>query len=529
MAPVLNSRTPALLTFVALVGIYGATLAPDVTFWDSGEFLAAIHSLGIPHPPGTPLYVIAANVWARLLSPLFGFARAVNLFSAVCAAAGCAVLADLFNRWTRDPLLAFAASICAGATSTLWLSATESEVYAPAYFLGTAMLWIGNRVGTTGDRKWWMLLAYTAGLAWTLHLTALLVLPAALVLALGADKSKAGLRRSVRMLVLALPLMLLGGSAVMFMYFRTRHDPAVNQGNPSTFGALIDVVSRRQYGEFKLWPRQAPLFMQFGNLFEWADWQFALGLDEKQPPSFARTPITIAFALLGLAGTLKHRVIDRASWRSLITLFVTASVGVGFYLNLKAGPSYGAGWLASSAPHEARERDYFFILVWVCWGLWAGVGAHVAARSVFKGRKDFAKVAGLALAASPFVLNWRAVERARERDALAARELGTGILSSAPPNAVILARGDNDTYTVWYLREVERLRSDVISVTVPMLPAPWYRAELVRRYRLLPPEFESSWMGSDSTLKTICALAKQQNRPVVGPFEPAEKRMKAAC
>ena len=69
----------AMAAFVALLAVYAATLAPSVTFWDAGEFIAAVHTLGIPHPPGTPLYVMAAHVFERLL-PFLSPAVAVNLF-----------------------------------------------------------------------------------------------------------------------------------------------------------------------------------------------------------------------------------------------------------------------------------------------------------------------------------------------------------------------------------------------------------------------------------------------------------------
>ena len=84
-----------------MLAVYVATLAPDVTFWDAGEFIAAAHTLGIPHPPGTPLFVIALNAWARAF-PWLSFAVATNLFSAVCTAAAIGLSSLFVWRATRS-------------------------------------------------------------------------------------------------------------------------------------------------------------------------------------------------------------------------------------------------------------------------------------------------------------------------------------------------------------------------------------------------------------------------------------------
>lgn len=511
--PVSTANRPAVAAGATLFIIYLATLAPGVTLWDSGEFLAAIHSLGIPHPPGTPLYVLLANVWAMIWAPVVGFAYSVNLFSAVCTAAACALLADLFARWTGDRLAAYAAAVCAGAMSSIWLNANETEVYSAALLGACLLFWLADRAGETGQRRWLLAGAYAAGLAFSLHLTALLSLPAALYLALH--------RRNVREVMRQTPVLLLtfaiGASAVLFLIVRARHDPAVNQGNPSSLSALVDVIMRRQYAPAPPWPRHAPWFLQIGNLFEYADWQVALGVSPDPPPSWWRTPVTVLYGLLGLAGFFQHRKSDRRSWRALVILFVTATAGVLAYLNLKAGPSYGAGYLAAGAPHEARERDYFFALGFICWGLWAGFGAVRTMRAVARTTPAAGRLlplAGVLAAFVPVALNWSAVNRRAEPAASEARNGAIRILDSAPQRAVVLANGDNSTYPVWYMQEVERRRRDVTIVVVPLLPAAWYRAELGRREALLDADMVNNWRGAKQVLADICRKAATEGRPV---------------
>src|SRR6266498_3920473 len=69
----------ACIALGALV-LYVATLAPTTQFWDASEYITAAHALGIPHPPGSPLFVILAHAWGLL--PLGAdYARRINLFA----------------------------------------------------------------------------------------------------------------------------------------------------------------------------------------------------------------------------------------------------------------------------------------------------------------------------------------------------------------------------------------------------------------------------------------------------------------
>lgn len=543
---------PALAGALLFV-VYVATVAPTVTLWDAGEFIAAVETLGIPHPPGTPLYVLIARVWSDLL----GFlprALATNLFSAAATATAAAFLAALLARGTRQPLAALAAGLCAGATATVWSNATETEVYAASLALSLAMVLVGERAGRETGARWSVLLAYLFALAIPLHLSALVAAPGAILLASVDETRRVRWGRAVTLAgagilaagagMVSVPLVLvglivivlgvvraravgastvgviiLGLSAVLVLLVRSAHDPALDAGNPETWSALLDVIARRQYAPTGLWPRQAPLWIQVGNLVQYLDWQFAMGLDAAVGPSWLRTPWTALYAAAGLTGSLRHARDDRRSWLALATIFACATLGLVAYMNFKAGASYAWSFVPEADRHEVRERDYFFALGFFVWGAWAGYGA---VRLLSRRRLQWL---GIAIACLPIVLNWRVANRRREPEASLAYVAARAWLAPLPERAVLVTGGDNDSFPLWYLQLVEGVRPDVAVITAPLLGADWYRGEVATRYGLLPLEAVASRMSQGQRLRTLASLAARNQRPLaVSVFVDSARR-----
>ncbi|MEP6492944.1 MAG: DUF2723 domain-containing protein [bacterium] len=544
----MTARRAAWLAGAILLAVYVATLAPSVTFWDAGEFIAAAHALGIPHPPGTPLFIVVLNAWARVWWFL-PFATATNLFSATCTAAAGALSALWISRATKLPWVAVAGAIAAGAMTSVWQNATETEVYAASLALSIAAIAAADLAGRSGERRWVVLSAYLLALAVPLHLSALVAAPVVILLAAeqasgefdwgsalmltGVMLSVVGVSRlsaafvvggvamtvasrwisvgstrrvEVGTIALSLGAVAVALSALMFLILRAKHDPAINQGNPVTISQLAYVVGRRQYDVAGMWPRQAPIWLQFANWFEYADWQFALSFAPTVIPGVARVCATILFGALGLVGASWQRAHDPRSWRALALLFLCGTIGVGAYLNLKAGASFAWNFVPLAARHEARDRDYFFVLGFWAWGLLAGMGAMAIAR-----RLRWPVVVGLAIAALPIALNWSAVSRRVEPEASLPREVAHALLRSLPSRAVLFVAGDNDTYPLWYAQQVEGERRDVTVVTLPLLAAPWYAEEFVRRARLLGPDRTG---GPLALAGRIADGAERAGRPV---------------
>jgi hypothetical protein len=486
----------AVIAFAALFVLYTATAAPDLTFWDAPELVTAVRRFGIPHPPGTPLYVTVARV-VHFLFDAAGPARAVTMVSVTAGALAAGVTAWLVARWTGQLVPAVCAALMSGTMFSVWRNATEAEVYALSLLLSLVLLGIAEQARAAvaagqSPTRWLTLGAYAGALAVPLHLSALVVAPAAVALAWPAIAHEWRTRTVGRrglLGTLCVGLALLGLTALVILPLRAQWDPALNEGGATTLTAWFDVMRRAQYAVAPLWPRRAPLWLQLGNVFEWADWQVARAFGPEPMPTVLRTGCSLVAAVLSVIGFSAARRNDRTVGTTLLVTLVCGTVGVALWLNLLAGPSYGAGVLPADALHEARERDYFFVLGWWAWGVLSvlGVWAIVRRFSVHqspRARARLSMMVTLAVAAAPIVLNYRAVDRTREPEASLPRIFALELLDATPPNGVLLLAGDIDGFPVWYLQMVEQRRLDVTPIIVPLLRAEWYRAELAERARL---------------------------------------------
>ena len=498
------------LAMVVLFSAYLATAAPDLTFWDATELVTAARTLGIPHPPGTPLWVLIARVVSNAFVNT-GPARAVTMVSVLASAVVGGVGASLLQRWVGSRA-AVVGAVIAGTMTTVWSNATETEVYAVSLLFSALMLAVGEFAGRPGvsdpaRRRARALIAFVAALAIPLHLSVLVALPAALVFAW------AGPRVRVIDVIGWGALALLAVSAVAVLPLLSAAGPELASGHPHSLRALVAVLRREQYQVVGLLPRMAPLWLQLANIFEWADWQVAFGVHPFPTPSVPRALLTLSFAwlaALGLRTVWRH---EARVGRAMLVLLISGTLGVALWLNLRAGPTFGGHFLAAGALHEARERDYFFILGFWSWGLLAGAG--LAAISVALAKRLPAPIAALPLliGAVPLVANNAVMDRTREPIAMMPRTYARLLLDAVPQRGVLLAGGDNDTFPLWYLQQVEDYRSDVTVVTVPLLGATWYREALAAR-RLLPSEAVRSWSGLEATLRSVIIHATDDGREV---------------
>ena len=144
-----------LLVFLFAATVYLITLTPTVPFWDAGEFIAVSYILGIPHPPGTPLYVLLGRI--ATLVPWHTVAERVNALSAIPAALAVMITYLTGLKFIRVALggekervpewLAHAGAVTGALmiafSDCFWENSIETEVYQMMSLAQILVLWLG--------------------------------------------------------------------------------------------------------------------------------------------------------------------------------------------------------------------------------------------------------------------------------------------------------------------------------------------------------------------------------------------------
>ena len=498
--------------------LYLVTLAPSTAMWDTSEYMAAAYTLGLPHPPGNPLFVLVGRVFSII--PLFGpnVATRINVLAALCSAVSAGmwfliterVLVGWFpQRWQRITGGVLAAAI--GATAfTVWNQSVVNEKVYTVSLVGIAIIswlmirWSDDPDGRKADRIL-VLVAYILGLGYANHMGGMLAAPAA-ALAVLVRRPRTLFRW--RLLLACIGALIFGITPFAIQPIRAAWNPPLNEGDPTacrsglkfsctfseeTYRAFKYNFNREQYGKPDLSDRQAPFTAQVDMWWFYFKWQWLR--DPQLQHQVAQGVLGGLFLVLGLFGAWVHFQRDRRSFWYFASYMLTVTLILIYYLNFKYGSSQSPE-LGDSVAREVRDRDYFFIWSFSPWGVWAALGLmyiweNLAALfgtvetrygrevMVLPSRESLLKTTPILLIAGiPLFTNLHTAPR---RGQTYTRDFAHDLLNSVEPYGVLVTVGDNDTFPLWYAQEVEGIRKDVVVANTSLLNTDWYTRQIIRR------------------------------------------------
>ncbi|MBY0589366.1 DUF2723 domain-containing protein [bacterium] len=424
-----HQRWAALLSFVLPLSLYLWSLATTVTLEDSGEFLTAAVNLGVPHPPGYPLWCLLAHPFTWI--PIGTMAERIHFFSALCGAGTCFFTQRIGFKLSELPWVALFGALMLAVSPSLWSQSTIAEVYSLNALIFSLAVW--GALCFVDDPKPVHLqtLAAAVGFGSANHyLTPLLAIP--LLLWVLARQPKAILRPAA--FVPSILWFLLGLATYAYLPIRASANPVPNAGDPATWKQMVDHVLRRAYTEGSESIRFAESWTDSAQHAYHAMMGYA-------PAGFPILLIVGMFSAITL-------VSKRGDYLLVgLAIVLLNNVALPFLVNDR----FNAGWMFV---HRVYGIPADFILATFI----AGMRPSFLAAPSSAGWKWIAAGAATMVTIA-FAIN--SYPHGYRRQEMIADRVGRAFLDSLPPNAAVLPL-DDFVYVLLYLTKVEKYRPDVV-------------------------------------------------------------------
>lgn len=489
------------LAFLIPLIVYLITLAPTVTFIDSGELATVASKLGVAHPTGYPLFTVLGRVFTLL--PIGDEVYRLNFMCAVISSAALYMFFNLMVFLIKDKNLldkpsnevkkisddviyniSLAAVLTLAFSKTFWETANAIEVYSlHTFFLITDIYLIllacsynqKDYDSILQREKYWILFAFVLGLSFTNHLSTIFLSVGSIYLYFAIN----GFNKNSfkRILILAVPF-LLGYSFYIYLIIRADNN-ILSWGYPHNFDNFWRHFTGKQ---FSIW-----MFSSFEN----AGKQFSY-FTKNYPLEYFYIPL-----LISVPGIYE---IYRGSKKLFYFTLLLFSFCILYAIN-----------------YDIYDIDSYFLLAFIVTAIWFGFGLLFMAKKFAKNAGQIS-VAFILICLIPLSQNFSKVDESKN---YFVKDYTLNIFKSAAQNSIILStQWDFWVSSSFYQQYVKNIRTDLVVIDKELMRKSWYMNHLEKNY---PEVYQKSRTEFQAYLNELIKFEKNPDR-YAKPVTEADKQ-----
>jgi hypothetical protein len=328
-------------------------------------------------------------------------------------------------------------------------------------------------------------------------------------------------KKIVSLISTSILLIIIGYSTYAMIYIRSNLDPMIDENDPENIEHFVNYLEREQYGDHsitdraKVW-KDSPNGKRYKSAWEYfwkyqVDkmyiryflWQF-VGLSENEEDVDPKQFYYIPF-LLGLIGIYWQFKNDYRNGLAVFALFFMTGLAIVLYLN--------------QPDPQPRERDYSYVGSFFAFSIWIGMGYAGIIEFLTGKRKEQDKdslsnivrfiVFFILILIAPIHMIAKNYDSHDRTGNYVAWDYSYNMLQSCEQDGIIFTNGDNDTFPLWYLQEVEKIRTDIRIVNLSLLNTGWY----IQQLRDLEPKVPIAY--SDYQLENQLGVIKWEKQKCI--------------
>ncbi len=463
-------------------GIYFYSQVKTIYGGDAGDLVSAIIILGIPHPPGYPLYTIL-GIDAVKLVQYSTIAWRVGLVSSIPSIIFLLLLFSLLFFLTHKKILSLITVLTIAFTYPIWLYSVSAEVFALNNLLTIALIWSLIQSYSVKNHKFLYLSAFLFGLGISHHHIIILLLPASLYLLYQA-RIKLRLNHYIKIFA----YFLCGISPYLYVFISSKNSPEVNWMGSPTLSSFLLLFTRAGYGTFRIGGFTG--FDPLSRLLNvWALFDFVY------------KDFRLAGILLAIIGIYQ-------AWRKLKKIFWFLIIYLFTYIFFMFYASYPLVDNFLVATFERFVQPLYVILsFFMVFGMWfildfisAYIPKHLGSQKLSRLLLSV-ELTFFILPVGVLLLNYPKISILKNDQT--AENFAYDILDNLPQNSVLILSTDTPLFNTQYLYYSQKMRPDVKLIHLSKLYTPFYQDTLKKFYPDLKLEKASDYNSEKIMTKFI--------------------------